>query len=167
MAFKWYPFDIVDFRKDTYHLNVAAEGIYRRLIDEYMFRRSALPDNDDSLAGIARITADDWEAHKTTIRAFFIARSGKLFHKRCETEINAQSMRAACRTAQGKMAAAARWHKHKQHQSNGMHEQCSSNARSMLNDATLTLSKKERRETEKELAPSPSLTKTLKEKGWA
>lgn len=169
MAFKWYPFNIMDFRKDTYHLSAAAEGIYRRLIDEYMLTGGSLPDNDGSLAGIARVEPCEWDTHSKTIRAFFKAQNGRLFHKRCEIELHSQAIAKASRTARGKLGGLVRWGKLNNY--NGMNstaiaEPCSSYSNAIAKNATLTLSKKERGETGKELSPSPALTETLKQKGW-
>lgn len=133
----WYPFNPVEYRRDTYHLCVAANGIYRALIDEYMLTGKPLPDHEASLAGIARATAAEWTAHKETILAFFKARDGKLYHKRCEQELDAQRMRAAKRSLQAKEAATVRWGNDKQKQRDACRQLSVSTANAMLRDATL------------------------------
>lgn len=133
----WYPFNPIAYRRDTYHLNVAQHGIYRALIDEYMLTGKPLPDHDASLAGIARATAAEWDAHKDIIRAFFKARDGKLIHSRCERELHAQSMRAAERSKKAKEAATIRWVKEKRKQWTECYPHAPRNADAMLNDATL------------------------------
>lgn len=133
----WYPFNPVEWRRDTYHLNVAQRGIYRELIDEYMLTGKPLPDHDASLAGISRATAAEWDAHKETIRAFFKARDGKLVHSRCDRELHAQSMRAAKRKLQAKEAATVRWGNPKQKQRDACRELSVSTANAMRRDATL------------------------------
>ena len=137
MSFDWYAFNPNEFRRDTYHLGAAADGIYRRLIDEYMVTRKPLPDHDLALAGIARVTAQEWGEHREVVRAFFKSRDGKLFHKRCDRELHAQSMLAAKRSRQAKEAATVRWAKGKTNQRDGCSEHNSSNADAMLKDATL------------------------------
>lgn len=133
----WYPFNTVEWRRDTYHLNVAQRGIYRELIDEYMLSGQPLPDQDASLAGIARATAAEWAAHSEVIRAFFKARDGKLYHKRCERELDAQRMRAAKRSQDAKVAATLRWAKEKKLQPDRYDPHSGRNARAMRPDATL------------------------------
>lgn len=113
---EWYPFFATDFRRDTYHLSAAADGIYRRLIDEYMVSGKPLPDNDLALAGIARVGADEWSEHREVVKAFFRLRDGRLIHKRCEQELHAQRMRAASRSRSAKEAATVRWAKEKKKQ---------------------------------------------------
>lgn len=133
----WYPFFIVEYRRDTYHLTAAQHGIYRQLIDEYMMSRKPLPDHDLSLAGIARVSAQEWAEHAIVVRAFFQSRDGKLFHKRCEQELHAQRMRAAKRSADAKEAATVRWAKEKQKQRSECTPHSGRNANAMRQDATL------------------------------
>jgi uncharacterized protein YdaU (DUF1376 family) len=137
MAFDWYAFDPIKFRRDTYHLSEVAECIYRRLIDEYMITRLPLPDSDLSLAGIARVTPDVFNVHSATVRAFFKVKNGKLHQKKCDDELHAQSMLAAKRKHQAREAATVRWAKTKSTQSLQCSEHADSNADAMLNHATL------------------------------
>jgi uncharacterized protein YdaU (DUF1376 family) len=133
----WYPFFVVEYRRDTYHLTAAQHGIYRQLIDEYMISRKPLPDHDLSLAGIARVSAQEWAVHREVVRAFFQARDGKLFHKRCEQELHAQRMRAAKRSQDAKEAATVRWAKEKQKQRSECAPHAGGNASAMRMPATL------------------------------
>lgn len=89
----WYPFFVTDYRKDTYHLSLEEDGAYRRLIDEYMVTRAALPNDDAALARIVGIPKTEWDRLATVVRRFFKTRNDKLFHKRCEREIRAQNAR--------------------------------------------------------------------------
>ena len=133
---QWYPFFVQAYRTDTYHLSAAADGIYRRLIDEYMTTGRPLPDHDSALAAIARVSADEWGAHRDEVRAFFKSRNGRLFQKRCECELHAQRMLAAKRSHKAKEAATVRWAKDKAKQRATCYEHPGSNALAMLNDAT-------------------------------
>lgn len=133
----WYPFNVVEYRRDTYHLNVTANGIYRALIDEYMLTGKPLPDHEASLVGISRATQAEWAAHKETVMAFFKARDGKLYHKRCEQELDAQRMHAALRSKKAKEAATVRWGNEKQKQKDVCRELSIRTANAMLNDARL------------------------------
>jgi uncharacterized protein YdaU (DUF1376 family) len=89
----WYPFFVTDYRKDTYHLSLEEDGAYRRLIDEYMVTRAALPNDDAALARIVGIPKTEWDRLAPVVRRFFRLRNDKLFHKRCEREIRAQNAR--------------------------------------------------------------------------
>lgn len=137
MSFDWYPFDPIKFRRATYHLCPVAECIYRRLIDEYMITRRPLPDSDLSLAGIARVSPEVFNAHSATLRAFFTAKNGRLNQSTCDDELDAQSMLAARRSKKAKEAATVRWGNEKQKQRIECREHSRSIARAMLKDATL------------------------------
>lgn len=79
-----YKFHIDLYRRDTRHLSAFEDGVYRRLIDEYMADECPLPDNDKALANVARITLEEWQPIAPTMRAFFTLKNGRLIHKRCE-----------------------------------------------------------------------------------
>lgn len=127
---EWFPWYPADFERDTYHLTLAQDGAYRRLIDKYMILREALPDDDAALARIIGVGFEEWVSVAPVVRKFFRAKDGKLTHKRCAAELRAQELRFGRHSERGKKAAFAKWSKinHKP-------------ARSMLADPTLTLSK--------------------------
>ena len=172
MAFDWYPFDPIKFRRATYHLCPIAECIYRRLIDEYMITRRPLPDSDLSLAGIARVAPDIFNAHSATVRAFFVSKNGKIHQETCDEELHAQSMLKARRSKKAKEAATVRWGNEKQKQRLICGEYSRSIAKAMLNDATrqdisisLTSTEYEDRGTsEKKLIASPELAASFRRK---
>ena len=89
----WYPFFVIDYRRDTYHLTLEEDAAYRRLIDEYMVTREALPNDDAALARIVGIPTTDWTRLAGKVRRFFRARNDKLWHKRCELELQEQNAR--------------------------------------------------------------------------
>src|SRR5262249_55816025 len=95
-----------------------------------------LPDNDQALAAIARVGLEEWVLHKDTVRAFFKSKDGKLHHKRCDRELDAQRMLSASRQLQAKLAATARWTKTKLKQQDQSSEHAGSNAEAVLRDAT-------------------------------
>lgn len=109
MTLDWYPFFVIDFRRDTRHLTLEQDAAYRRLIDEYMLTREPLPNNDAALARILGIPATEWECLAPVVRKFFKARNDKLIHKRCEQELRAQDMRNKANSNRGKKAALTRW----------------------------------------------------------
>jgi uncharacterized protein YdaU (DUF1376 family) len=89
----WYPFFVVDYRRDTRHLTLEEDAAYRRLIDEYMVTREALPGDDEALARIVGMPKAEWTRLAPKVRRFFKARNDKLWHKRCELELRAQNAR--------------------------------------------------------------------------
>ena len=112
----WYPWFPLAFRRKTYHLSLAADGAYRRLIDEYMLNRKALPDNDRALARILGISPEEWMEVAAEVRPFFEVSGPNLFHRRCDQELRAQDNRTARFSERGKKAAFAKYSK-----INGMH----------------------------------------------
>lgn len=106
--FPWYP---TDFKRDTYHLTLAEDGAYRRLIDEYMITRKPLPNNDHALARILGIGIDEWMKIHATVISFFRVNDGKLRHKRCDRELAAQDRRQERFSERGKKAAFAKYSK--------------------------------------------------------
>jgi len=80
MALDWYPWYVLDFRRDTLRLSLAQEGAYRRLIDEYMLTRGPLPDDDVSLARILGTGLPDWLNVAQAVRPYFKSKGGQLFH---------------------------------------------------------------------------------------
>ena len=107
----WYPWYPLDFRHKTYHLSLAQDGAYRRLIDEYMLTRRPLPDNDMALARILGIGLDEWLTIAGIVRQFFRPSNDLLFHKRCDQELRAQNMRSERFSERGKKAAFAKYSK--------------------------------------------------------
>jgi len=105
MALDWYPWYVLDFRRDTLRLSLAQEGAYRRLIDEYMLTRGPLPDDDVSLARILGTGLPDWLNVAQAVRPYFKSKGGQLFHSRCDQEIRAQDMRSGRRSERARKGA--------------------------------------------------------------
>lgn len=140
MSFDWYPWYVQAWRKNTMHLTVAQDGAYRRLIDEYYMTRGPLPDNDNALARIAGVSADEWAVLAPAVRPFFEASHGKLIHRRCEEELHAQACQTHATSTKNRAAANSRWAKHrelKEIHARALQAQSIGNASRMPNDATL------------------------------
>ena len=90
---EWYPFYPLDFERDTAHLTLEQEAVYRRLIDWYMIHGGAPADDDRALANIARVSQEVWAGMAEIIRAFFVSTGTRLQHARCEHELNVQTQR--------------------------------------------------------------------------
>lgn len=107
----WYPWFPLDFRRDTYHLSLAEDGAYRRLLDEYMLLGGPIPDDDIAIARMIGIGLDEWLVIASKVRSFFKVRGGRLTHKRCDQELAAQARRKARYSERGQKAAFARYSK--------------------------------------------------------
>jgi uncharacterized protein YdaU (DUF1376 family) len=129
-----------------------------------------LPDSDAALAGIARVTEDEWLTHRDVLRAFFKAVNGKLAHKRCDKELNAQRMRAADRSKRAKEAATLRWAKEKIKQRDRCGPHAEGNASAMPMFATIhnntnplsTVGEEDRQRPAEYVPRSPNFGKSLK-----
>lgn len=64
------PIHIGDYHRDTGHLRAPEHGAYLLLMFHY-WSTGGLPDNDDHLATIARLSRGEWKKMKPTLQAFF------------------------------------------------------------------------------------------------
>jgi len=138
---------IGDYLKDTGHLRAAGHGAYFMLCLHY-YANGRLPEDDLSLASIARLTDQEWKKYKPILQAFF---HDGWHHKRIDKEIKDAKERydkRALAGSKGGIAAAAT-------------KQKSSNATAMLPtdsgnaEATLTTSQ-ERKKDKTADAASPA-----------
>lgn len=104
----WFRFDADAYDADTMHLSAAEDGVYSRLLRHYYRYRQPLPDNDRALAGIARLTLDEWGAVASVIRGFFRSRGGKLHQKHADAELDREDGLMKKRSENAKKAAEIR-----------------------------------------------------------
>lgn len=64
------PIHIGDYQRDTGHLRAVGHGAYLLLMFHY-WSTGGLPDDDDQLAAIARMTKGEWRKHKPVLQRFF------------------------------------------------------------------------------------------------
>lgn len=113
----WYAWYWGKYESDALHLSLEQDAIYRRLIDWYMSRQCPVPDNDQAIASIVRISVEKWQENSAIIRPFFLARNGKLHLKRADEQLAEQKSRSAKRIEAAKKAADSRWdNKHENQQ---------------------------------------------------
>lgn len=98
----WFPFYPSRFKADTMHLNDEQELIYRRIIDFYMETGGSVPDNDQALANIARITLEKFQHSADVIKGFFSKANGKLQLKKCDGILADQTSRKKSYSERGK-----------------------------------------------------------------
>lgn len=67
----WMPFYVGDYSADTGHLSTVQHGAYLLLILHY-WAKGGLPDDDQQLANITRLSLEDWQQHRSVLRAFFL-----------------------------------------------------------------------------------------------
>lgn len=104
----FYKHHLGDFMRDTSHLSILEEGVYRRLIDQYYIRESALPADPRLLYKLARaMSKDERQAVDDVAAEFFTKIDGLLHHKRCDEEIAAYLEKQE----KAQKSAEARWQK--------------------------------------------------------
>ncbi|HEX8957010.1 MAG TPA: DUF1376 domain-containing protein [Burkholderiaceae bacterium] len=86
----YYSHHIADFRKDTSHLSLLEQGVYRRLLDQYYLDEKPLGlDHAVLMRAHCVRTADEKQALDNVLQDFFIRAEEGYVHKRCEIEIEA------------------------------------------------------------------------------
>lgn len=111
------PLYIADYLADTGHLRTIEHGAYILLIMHY-WQHGGLPDSDDLLARICRMTARDWSRCRDALAGLF---SHGWHHKRIDAELAIASDIISKRSAAGKAGAYARYgNRSGKRNSNGM-----------------------------------------------
>ena len=83
----YFPFHIGDYAAHTAHLEPLEDLAYRRLIDLYYLRESALPADVDTVARLIRMRSNTAEV-SLVLNEFFELTSIGWEHERCEAEIS-------------------------------------------------------------------------------
>lgn len=107
----WMPLYIGDYLKNTSRLTTEAHGAYLLLIFDYWVSGKPLPDDDQLLAAITRLSPARWKAIRKIVAPFFQVHDGEWHHKRIDEELVAATELVGKRSIAGKEGAAARWGK--------------------------------------------------------
>src|SRR5258708_6269477 len=78
---------IADYLADTSHLNAAQHGAYLLLMMNYWQRGKSLPDFNDRLATVARMSNDEWMTNRGVLIEFFVLENGHWIHARIERDL--------------------------------------------------------------------------------
>lgn len=97
------PLYIGDYLADTAHLSTVQHGAYMLLIMHY-WRQGSLPDDDEQLSRIAKLSLAEWRKHRSTLRSFF---QEGWRHERIEQEIQAATAKYAKRAEAGRKGGKA------------------------------------------------------------
>lgn len=103
----WMPLYIGDYLADTQLLSVEQHGAYLLLIMAYWRNSGALPNNDEILSTVCKVSPQKWKKIKPVIFSFFEVGKETIFHKRLEEEI----AKSKSRSSRGKKASQKRWEK--------------------------------------------------------
>lgn len=102
------PIYIGDYLAATSRLTTEQHGAYLLLIMDY-WRNGPLPDNDQVLSQITRMSADAWSNARSILQAYFTHSDNRWFHTRIDEELERASVRRSAAVSRGKAGAAGRW----------------------------------------------------------
>lgn len=97
----YYKFNIKDWSRDTAHLSVEEEGVYRRLLDHYYESESPIPLETKSVIRRLRLAGHE-EATSIILGEFFSLEEDGYHHKRCDDEIEKYHSKAVANRENGK-----------------------------------------------------------------
>lgn len=110
----WMPWHLAEYLADTMHLSTLEHGAYLLLLAHGWRNDGLIVANEQSLAGITRLTVEQWRAIQPTLERFFTksdhpALGPVWFQKRQVTEIRKAKEQKAKAAERTKNATAARW----------------------------------------------------------
>ena len=97
----YYKFNIKDWTRDTAHLSVEEEGVYRRLLDHYYESELPIPVETKSVIRRLRLVGHE-EATSIILGEFFGLEDDGYHHKRCDDEIEKYHSKAVANRENGK-----------------------------------------------------------------
>ena len=106
----WMPLYIGDYLADTSRLTTEQHGAYLLLLMDY-WRSGRLPDNDQVLAQITKLSPDAWCNAKAMLMQFFSIENGYWIHSRVEKEMVLAKENKDKNHNRAVQAAKARWEK--------------------------------------------------------
>lgn len=88
----WFAFNINEYLSDTSRLTTEGHGAYLLLVLELYQKAAPIPDDDDILAAITRMSIDAWKRQRKFLESFFIigrdtVRAPGWWHARVEREL--------------------------------------------------------------------------------
>ena len=105
----WMPLFIGDYLADTQHLTAEQHGAYLLLL-MHQWKTGPLPNNNELLARVGRLTPDAWSIAQAVLRPFFTLNDdGMLFQQRLKYEKERATANSTSARAKAKRAAEARW----------------------------------------------------------
>lgn len=147
------PFYVGDYIADTRRLSTLEHGAYILLICEY-WRNGKLPKDDNTLARIVGLTAEEWQCVRNAVASMFAC---DWTHKRIEEE----RKKSDERTHKAKKSASIRW---KDKIKRKMRTHAPSNAPAMLTTTTTILESSSLRSEGDPTDPTPSPEKIQRPK---
>lgn len=89
--YRWYP---NNYAGGTQMLSCLGHGAYIQLLNYYMGKQKPLPDDDEKLAHLAKLSLEEWVKIRPEVEDLFKIRRGKWTHEKVEKEIKANKQRS-------------------------------------------------------------------------
>lgn len=105
----WMPLWIGAYLADTLTFTTVQHGAYLLLLMAYWRERAPLPDDDDELAAIAKLSRSEWMKLRPKLARKFKVADGVWWHKRVEHEMAEADRRSKKASEKASRAAQARW----------------------------------------------------------
>jgi uncharacterized protein YdaU (DUF1376 family) len=109
----WMPLYVGAYLGATMHLTTEQHGAYLLLLMACWKGDGKVPNNDDSLSAITRLSKPRWRAHKATILRFFQIADDFITHERVTTERARAVEISEARSKAGSGGATTKWGKTK------------------------------------------------------
>ena len=97
----YYKFNIKDWSRDTAHLSVEEEGVYRRLLDQYYESEMPIPEQTQQVIRRLRLSGHE-ESVALILGEFFTLEADGYRHARCDLEIEKYHSKAQANRVNGK-----------------------------------------------------------------
>lgn len=104
----WFPLYVGDYLRDTMHLTTEQHGAYMLLLMA-QWTSGSIPDDNDRLAAITRLSITGWLAMRPVLLEYFSIKGGALTNNRLERERERTIGIQDKRRAAGKKGASGRW----------------------------------------------------------
>lgn len=105
---RWMPIYIGAYLKNTGRLRAAQHGAYLLLLIEAWTHDGLIPDDDESLAAITRMSSREWKAMKAVVLSFWTPVDGGFRQQRLDAEIARAKGLVQQKSDAGKASAEAR-----------------------------------------------------------
>jgi uncharacterized protein YdaU (DUF1376 family) len=105
----WYPHHLGDYIRDTAHLSILEDGVYRRLLDAYYVHERPLPAEPHACCKIARAVSKlERDAVGYVLKGFFQLCDDGHRHRRADAEIESYTQKSAKAKASSILGVKAR-----------------------------------------------------------
>ncbi len=104
----WMPVFIGDHLAETWRLNTTQHGAYFLLLATAWKSGGSLPDDDEELAAIVRLSPEEWQQNRSRLAALFTVADGVWRHERLTDEYERATENQQAKVRAGNRSAAAR-----------------------------------------------------------